>query len=255
VKHFIFTALLILLGASSTFAQTPDPITRAAPLYPLRALDRGIEGWVELTFTLTPDGIPVDIAVTDAYPKGLFDKPAKAALAQWRYPPAEAARPGLRLTMPFALLTVGSVRAEINERINAALKAVAERRPADADAGLAALGKIEGLTLAEYALFERARGLARFTGGAFAEAVVSFERALALFGRKLAAKPQAEWARLLVMARVNARQFPEAVADFDAWQLAEAEVARDIAPSIAQIRDAIARGRPMAIDGTPASPN
>ncbi|MDX2144964.1 MAG: energy transducer TonB [Rhodospirillaceae bacterium] len=253
MKHSVVSALLILLGAGLALAQAPAPLTRVMPLYPLRALDRGIEGWVELSFTILPDGTTADIAVTDAYPKGTFDKPAKAALAKWTYAPADAPRPQMRVLMPFGLLSAGSVRGEVNDKITAALKAITDQRHAEADALLTELSKIEGLTLAEYALFERARGIARFSAGQHAEAAVSFERAMRLFGAKLNPEPRAAWARLLVMARVNAGQFADAVADFDQWGLAEASVAQDIAPTIAQIRTALAAGEDVSTDAASVS--
>ena len=63
------------------------PLARIRPQYPPRALARGIEGWVELTFTATAQGIVSDLVVVDATPRGMFENAAKAAVARWRFHP------------------------------------------------------------------------------------------------------------------------------------------------------------------------
>jgi len=72
----------------------PERITYVAPDYPRIAATRGMEGWVDVEFSLTPAGIPEDIAVTDARPAGTFNEAAVDAVGQWRYqPPAESGWP------------------------------------------------------------------------------------------------------------------------------------------------------------------
>jgi TonB family protein len=57
------------------------------PVYPERALDRLISGWVEMEFTVAKDGSVKDITVTNAEPKNTFNAAATAALARYRYAP------------------------------------------------------------------------------------------------------------------------------------------------------------------------
>jgi TonB family protein len=57
------------------------------PAYPLKAEQNGIEGWVELEFTVAETGAVKDVAVLTANPAGVFDQAAVRALAQWRYKP------------------------------------------------------------------------------------------------------------------------------------------------------------------------
>ncbi|MGA2709920.1 MAG: energy transducer TonB [Steroidobacteraceae bacterium] len=57
------------------------------PTYPLTALSRGIEGWVDLKFTVTREGKVVDVAVVDSAPKSVFDGAATAAASHVRYEP------------------------------------------------------------------------------------------------------------------------------------------------------------------------
>jgi protein TonB len=63
------------------------PLVRIAPDYPPRALSRGLEGWVQVQFTITPTGTVKDPMVVNAEPKGMFDDAALKAIARWRYNP------------------------------------------------------------------------------------------------------------------------------------------------------------------------
>ncbi len=63
------------------------PLVRVNPEYPHRALERGIEGWVHVRFTITAAGTVKDLVVVDAEPKGVFDEAASKAVLRWRYNP------------------------------------------------------------------------------------------------------------------------------------------------------------------------
>lgn len=63
------------------------PIFRMSPKYPPEAAQKGLEGWVELQFTIDASGAVKDIKVTDAQPKRIFDKEARRALKKWKYKP------------------------------------------------------------------------------------------------------------------------------------------------------------------------
>jgi len=75
-----------------------------APQYPVDAATRGTEGWVELSFTVAPNGRTGNIQVTDSSPRKVFDRAATDAVAAARYEPipkdqSQAARDTkLRLT-------------------------------------------------------------------------------------------------------------------------------------------------------------
>lgn len=82
------------------------PLVRVNPLYPPRALARGIEGWVLLRFTISPQGATKDIEVLDANPKGYFERAATNAVEKYRYKPRiEDGRavdwPGVQLVISF----------------------------------------------------------------------------------------------------------------------------------------------------------
>jgi protein TonB len=63
------------------------PLVRIAPDYPPRALSRGLEGWVQVQFTITPTGTVKDAIVVNAEPRNIFDDAALKAIARWRYNP------------------------------------------------------------------------------------------------------------------------------------------------------------------------
>ena len=64
------------------------PIVKVAPVYPRRALQRGIEGWVLLEFTVSKQGTVKDIRVIDSQPKTkIFHRAAIKAAAKFKYKP------------------------------------------------------------------------------------------------------------------------------------------------------------------------
>jgi len=63
------------------------PLVRVPPQYPIRAAERGIEGWVVLRFTITATGTVENPEVIDSNPKRIFDRAAKRALKKWKYRP------------------------------------------------------------------------------------------------------------------------------------------------------------------------
>lgn len=62
-------------------------VTYVAPVYPTRALDRGLQGWVDLEFTVGVDGKTRDITVANASHDSLFRREAMEAVKQWRFEP------------------------------------------------------------------------------------------------------------------------------------------------------------------------
>jgi periplasmic protein TonB len=80
-------------GAMSRMSMTAGsdrdviPLVRINPDYPPRALSRGLEGWVQVQFTITPTGTVADAKVVNAEPKNIFDDAALKAISRWRYNP------------------------------------------------------------------------------------------------------------------------------------------------------------------------
>ncbi|WP_439146462.1 energy transducer TonB [Vibrio sp.] len=67
--------------------QQAMPLYRVEPRYPAKALKRGVEGYVIMSFTIDETGRPVDIQVTDARPRRMFEREAMRALKKWKYQP------------------------------------------------------------------------------------------------------------------------------------------------------------------------
>jgi len=64
-----------------------DRIVARDPVYPAAALRNKTRGWVELEFTVMPNGAVRDVAVVGAEPNGVFEAAASAALVDWRFRP------------------------------------------------------------------------------------------------------------------------------------------------------------------------
>ena len=62
------------------------PIVRVAPVYPARALSRGIEGYVDMSFTVTTTGTVKDPVVMFST-SSLFDRAAIRAVLKFKYKP------------------------------------------------------------------------------------------------------------------------------------------------------------------------
>lgn len=70
------------------------PLVNVPPEYPRRALQRGIQGYVDLIFDITASGQTTNIRVLAAEPADVFERAAIRALGKWKYqPPIEDGRP------------------------------------------------------------------------------------------------------------------------------------------------------------------
>jgi len=99
-------------GGSGFGLQASDsdvvPVVRVNPQYPIRAAERGIEGWVELEFTITASGTVKDPVVIAAKPARVFDVEALRAIGKWRYNPKivdgkPVERSGVKVRLRFRL--------------------------------------------------------------------------------------------------------------------------------------------------------
>jgi periplasmic protein TonB len=95
-------------GSGAGMGSEAIPLVRVNPLYPPRAQSRGIEGWVLLEFTITPQGTTKDIEVIDADPKGYFERAAKDAVRKYKYKPrvvdgVAVDWPGVQLVLSFEI--------------------------------------------------------------------------------------------------------------------------------------------------------
>lgn len=69
-------------------APVPLPDAVAQPSYPREALQNGVEGFVELLFTVSADGEVTEVTITEARPAGIFNQAVLDAILKWRFKPA-----------------------------------------------------------------------------------------------------------------------------------------------------------------------
>jgi TonB family protein len=95
-----FAGPLVLFGArpharADDTAQTSlesgtraRPIKRAKPDYPRRESQRGVEGWVQVSFVVKPDGSVGETLIEDSSGRRAFEKETIRTIQRWRYEPA-----------------------------------------------------------------------------------------------------------------------------------------------------------------------
>lgn len=62
-------------------------VREVPPVYPREAQRSGTEGWVQVEFTIAPDGSTRDLQVRDSEPAQVFDKAALDSVSKWRFEP------------------------------------------------------------------------------------------------------------------------------------------------------------------------
>ncbi len=97
------------LGAGGS-DQDVVPLVRVDPEYPPRAKQRGIEGWVDVEFTISPVGTVQNAFVIGAEPSTIFNRAALRAIRKWKYNPkieggVPVARPGMQVRIRFEMGT------------------------------------------------------------------------------------------------------------------------------------------------------
>jgi len=63
------------------------PLVRVPPQYPRRAESAGIEGYVDVEFSISKTGAPYDPVVIESKPPRIFDRAATRAILKWKYKP------------------------------------------------------------------------------------------------------------------------------------------------------------------------
>jgi TonB family protein len=68
-------------------AKTLKRVREVPPSYPREAERLGIKGWVDVEFTIAPDGTTQNVIVRNAEPPRTFDQSAVDAVKRWRFEP------------------------------------------------------------------------------------------------------------------------------------------------------------------------
>jgi protein TonB len=96
------------LGGGAGSDRDVVPLVRVDPEYPPRAKQQGVEGYVDLEFTITPVGTVEDPVVIGSSPALVFDRAAIQAVRKWRYNPktengVAIARKGVQVRLRFEI--------------------------------------------------------------------------------------------------------------------------------------------------------
>ena len=105
-------------------APKSSPLRVVAPVYPSQAMAAGVEGAVELEYSIKTDGSVGQIRIIHAHPLSIFDDAAKTALRGWLFPASSA---GEKRTQNFAFSLHGSSHGE--EQCQAPTGSLICRRP------------------------------------------------------------------------------------------------------------------------------
>jgi len=84
-------------------------LVRVPPVYPRAALVRGVEGYVDVLFTVTETGTVANVSILAAEPPGMFERETLEAVARWRF------QPEIRSGRPVAIPVRTRLRFELNE--------------------------------------------------------------------------------------------------------------------------------------------
>jgi protein TonB len=84
------------------------PLVRVEPVYPPRALAKGVEGWALVEFTITPAGTTRDVKAVESEPPGVFEEAVVKAVQSWKYNPkveggSAIERRGVRVLLSFKI--------------------------------------------------------------------------------------------------------------------------------------------------------
>lgn len=68
------------------------PLSTARPMMPEWACEEEISGWVEVLFTVMPNGRVRDVRIIDAEPRGVYESTAIKSVSNWIYASSSRAR-------------------------------------------------------------------------------------------------------------------------------------------------------------------
>lgn len=79
--------LIAMESAKPVPASALKIATYVAPVFPSRAAERNLEGWVDIEFTVGTDGRTRNVVVTDASHESMFRREATDAVEKWLFEP------------------------------------------------------------------------------------------------------------------------------------------------------------------------
>jgi TonB family protein len=249
---FVLTILGAIPGCGASEPQapaTPAVLTRRVPpAYPAKAIERGQEGWVDVSFTITPEGTTSTIRIIAEYPRHVFARSAINAVAKWTYAPRlESGTPvpqsNNRTVLSFALRDSRVVRQDHVAQFTAAYDAIATHDWDRATKVAMDLGAAETLNLFELASLEEIKGRIAFGRQRFALAADHLGRALEITSHFSPEARDAIYA-LLVRSKLNSGDAAGAVSSFDRWNPAPREDIRELRRAVETAREGLGAAGP-----------
>jgi len=96
--------------------EKPNPITTTSPKYPWGARRDGVEGFVELAFSIDSTGEVMDVEVLDSMPSGTFERAATKALKKWKFERPDGNQDSMRMVQTFDFSLVDVEKPKRRER-------------------------------------------------------------------------------------------------------------------------------------------
>jgi len=110
MEHFSMTAPT--LKGIYEMGELDNPLTPLAkipPLYPMRAMRRGIEGWVKVRFRVNTQGRVEQPSILASDPEKVFDQSVINCISQWKF------KPGTVEGIPVDTLAETTIRFELEK--------------------------------------------------------------------------------------------------------------------------------------------
>lgn len=250
----VIAFLLALTFALPGFSEPPVPtettaavlIKRVPPLYPAKAIERGQEGWVDVSFSVTPEGTTSAIRIISEYPRHVFSRSAINAVAKWTYRPrlegGVAVPQGYnRAVLSFALSDSTAIRDSHTAQFTAGREAIAAHDWVAAAKVADEISGMESLNLFELASLEELKGRIAFGQQRFAAAADSLTRAIEITAH-FGPETRESILATLVRARLNSGDLAAAVAIFDQWDPPMKEETRDLRRAVESARTQLGVG-------------
>ena len=92
----------VVLAENKDNRVEPTPTSIVKARYPRKAAMENVEGWVKFKFDVDNNGKPVNVVLTDAEPRRIFERDARRAIYKWSFENNKGQK-GLVYTMEFKL--------------------------------------------------------------------------------------------------------------------------------------------------------
>lgn len=233
------------------------PMTRENPKYPYKAVQKGIEGWVLLSFVVEIDGTTSEVVVLDSSPSEFFEMAAIEAVSKWTYEPAQfggevVRQSNTRIVLSFEFENgIKGASRFFHKRYKDAQKAVNAGDLETADKLIAEIDEKGTTSQYENAYFEILQASVHQKKGELKEAIGHLKRAVMAKGDHLERKHRRQLLRSLFALQVHERFYPSALQTYET--IKNKTLIKDDDPlhkTAQKIRTHLDEGNPIAQSGS-----